>query len=133
MAIQTAAVIDAPTPSFSGGTSYNLATKSQSVNALSTVVTDGSEFVSQTKIDFSIRDPRVLANAPNGYTQARSLVSIKIPLLLDNGKTTINTLRMELAVDHEMTNTEILKLLNYGSQILVVSDYANFWYSQLLS
>nr|APG77057.1 hypothetical protein [Beihai levi-like virus 13] len=133
MAIQTAAVIDGPTPSFSGGTSHNLSVKGQSQNLLSCVVNDGSEFINQSKIDFSVRDPRVLVTAPNGYTQARSMVSIRIPLLLDNGKVTINTLRLELSVDHEMTDSEIAKLLAYGSQILVVSDYNNFWYQQLLS
>jgi hypothetical protein len=64
-----------------------------------------------------------LASAPNGYSQARAAFVFKSPLLLDNGLTTVNTVRIEFAYDSETTHSELEELRIIAAQICSDADF----------
>jgi len=70
---------------------------------------------------------RVKADAPNGYTQSRRSVFIKVPLTLDNGKVTVNTFKGELSTDVETTDAEKLEIRQLAAQVMIDSDFIEFW------
>lgn len=134
MSIKTASVLVDGTVATTGGTATTLIDKGSSTkNNWVGILNDSSEFLNQTTVTFSIREPRVDSGAPNGYTQARSEVVVHVPLALDNGSYTRNTLRLSVAVDHETTDAEIESILVLGAQLLADSDFSDFFKKQALS
>lgn len=133
MGIQTSSVNIDGTVSTSGGTATGMIAKGNTLNEIQVILDDSSEFVEQTKIDFQVKEPVVKPSAPNGYTQARNTVRIYVPLALDNGNVTVNTLELKLSCDHETTEAEVQSLLVLGAQLLSDSDYSDFWKKQSLS
>lgn len=133
MTIQALSVAVGATLAPTGGTATGVISKGQSLDSHVTVLNDSSAFIDQTLIAFSIKDPKVSSSAPNGYTQARSSVKISVPLDLDNGNRTVNTLSISLSVDPETTAAEIQALLVLGAQLLFDSDCSDFWKKQSLS
>ncbi len=130
MTIQALAVNVGGTNSVTGGTSTSVLSKGSTLSKRSVILDDSSEYIDQTRIEFSAQDPRVSTGAPNGYTQARSSFVMEVPLLLDNGKRTINTLTCKIAVDPETTDAEIAEMLSQGAQMLYSSALLNFWQKQ---
>lgn len=133
MGIQSGAVLVDGTVATTGGTSTSFITKGNTLNELDLLLDNSAEFIAQTKIKFTVAEPRVQSSAPNGYTQARSICKLLVPLALDNGNTTINTLEIRLSCDHETTDAEIQSMLVLGAQFLHDSDFSNFWKKQSLS
>jgi len=109
-----------------GGSADTLAATGDSLTATALFAGD-TEFLTQKEIAFTVKKPVVSVSAPNGYTQARRTALLKTPLELDNGARTVNTLKMELAVDIETTTAEIQEMLFIGSQLLADGDYTNYW------
>jgi hypothetical protein len=105
-------------------------TKGDSENRQVVILDDSSTFLLQTEMDFSIKSPKVQSDAPNGYTQARNVLLVKSPFVLDNGNRTVNTIRVELAVDHELTSAERQSLIELAVHTLVDSDFADYWEKQ---
>jgi hypothetical protein len=132
MSISTASVLKDGTVSATGGTATSLKTKGQDLGKISCIFDDGSEFINQSTVLFQATDPKVKTNTPNGYTQARSVATIHVPLVLDNGNTTKNSLSITLSVDHESTDAEVETMLVYGAQLLSDSDFSDFWKKQLV-
>jgi hypothetical protein len=132
MTIQSSSINVDGTVATTGGTATSLKKLGSSLERFNSYLDDGSEFLTRTEIDFTIKEPKVSVGAPNGYTQQRSNVKILVPLVLDNGNLTVNTLTISLAVDHEMTDAEIESMLVLGAQILHDSDYSDFWKNQAL-
>lgn len=133
MAISSASVLKDGTVSTTGGTATSLASLGNTLGQHNCYFDDGSEFLAQSNIDFTVKAPKVSATAPNGYTQARNTVLIKVPLALDNGSVTVNTVRIDFASDIEMTDAERLTMRVYAAQILSDSDFTEFWDNQSLS
>jgi hypothetical protein len=133
MAIETSSILYDGTVATTGGTATGVITKGGTLNQLNVILDDSSEFIDQTKVEFTVREPVVNTSAPNGYTQARSAVRMLVPLSLDNTNRTINSLKIELSVDHETTDAEIQSILVAGAQFLVDSDFSDFWKKQSLS
>lgn len=93
-----------------------------------TAIFDGdTELLTQKKATFTAKDPQVQVSAPNGYTQAKRQAYIRVPLTLDNGNITTNSIRVEVSVDPETTAAEIAELRLLASQILGDSDFTPFW------
>lgn len=84
----------------------------------------------RTEVAATIKQPKVSATAPNGYTQARNTIVVKAPLVLDNGNVTVNTVKIEISVDVETTSAEKATLRDYASQLLTESSFEEFWNSQ---
>lgn len=132
MSISAASVLKDGTVATTGGTATSLVTKGQDLSQILALLDDGSEFINQSTCLWTISDPKVKVGAPNGYTQARSTVILHSPLVLDNGNLTKNSLKIELSVDHEATDSEIQTLLVYGAQFLHDSDFSDFWKKQVV-
>lgn len=133
MGIQSSSINIDGTVATTAGTATGLIAKGGTLNEFLAILDDSSEFIAQTKIKFTVSDPRVQTSAPNGYTQARSGVKVVVPLALDNSSHTTNTLTMQLSVDPETTDAEIESMLVMGAQLLADSDFSDFWKKQSLS
>lgn len=133
MTILNASILVDGTVATTGGTATTFVSKGNTLNAHSAIVDDSSEFIAQSTCNFSIKDPKVSVSSPNGYTQARNTVKFNVPLALDNGNYTVNTLTIQLSVDPETTDAEIESMLVFGAQLLHDSDYSDFWKKQSLS
>lgn len=110
----------------SGGTADTLSAFGSRTEVQASFDAD-TEYLTKKDILFSQKEPSVSASAPNGYTQARRTALLKLPLELDNGNRTVNTVRIELAVDIEATAAEIAEYCTLASQVLGDSDFSAFW------
>lgn len=133
MSINSASVLVDGTVATTGGTATDLLLKNQSGLEVVTILDDSSEFILNKKITFSVKEPKVSAGAPNGYTQQRCNAVLQVPRILDNGNRTVDTLRIELACDHETSDAEIQSMLVTGAQLLHRADFSAFWKQQVLS
>jgi hypothetical protein len=127
MSLSNASINSGATGSFSGGSA--LAFESRGIEAGRNVLyaTADTDLRTRREIDCSVSYPKVQATAPNGYTQARSTLVIKVPIELDNGNTTVNTFRIVLSTDVETSDTQIDEMLVLGAQTLLDADFAAFW------
>jgi hypothetical protein len=133
MSLTTGTVLVGGTTSTTGGTSTGFLTKGDTLGQKNLILDDGSEYASQTQANFTIKDPVTKASAPNGFSQQRSKIQFLVPLSLDNGNRTFNTLTIELAYDVETTSSEKDALIALGVQTLNGSDFSDFWKQQVLS
>jgi hypothetical protein len=133
MTLETASINIDGTVATTGGTATGLISKGQGLNSHVLILDNSAEFVAQQTVAFSTKDPKVNSGSPNGYTQARSSAVLRVPLLLDNGEYTINTMKLELAVDHETTDAEIESMLVTAAQLIHDADFSDFWKKQTVA
>lgn len=133
MSIASSSILVDGTVATTGGTATGVLTKGGTLNETKVILDDSSEFIAQTSVSFVVKDPKVSASSPNGYTQARSSVKVSVPLALDNGNQTVNTINIILSVDPETTDAEIASLLVLSAQLLADSDFSDFWKKQSLA
>jgi hypothetical protein len=87
----------------------------------------------QKTLNLSVKPAKANASAPNGYSQARCSATLSQPFALDNGERTVNTGRVELALDPEATPAE-RKALRYNlALVLLDADFDEFWDEQSTS
>jgi len=110
-----------------GGTATSFKSLGNTINQHNLVLDDGSEFEARTLLEASVKTPKVSASAPNGYTQARNTMLLKVPLALDNGLVTVNTVKIEIASDIEMTDAERLSMRVLAAQLIHDSEFVDFW------
>ena len=130
MSIASSSILYDVTVAASGGTATSMIVRGNTLNSTEVILDDSAEFALQTKIEFSVKEPRVQASAPNGYTQARMNCRVLKPLLLDNGSYTVNTGGVQLSVDPETTVAEIQTMLSLMAQAATDSDFLDFWSKQ---
>lgn len=133
MSIDTFTVLVGGTTSTTGGTSTGMIVKGESDGNKKVILDNSAEFIDAEQYTFSVKDPTVNSGSPNGYTQARSSAKAVIPLTLDNGNRTTNTINIVLSYDPETTDTEKAALLELGAQMLSSSALADFWKKQSLA
>jgi hypothetical protein len=134
MSIETAAILVGGTTSSTGGTSTDFIVKGPANNGdMRVFLDDGSEFIDSIQVAFSVKDPIVNSGAPNGYTQQRSAIKGLVPLSLDNGNRTVNSVKIELAYDPETTDTEKDALIELGCQLFRQAALDAFWKKQSLA
>jgi hypothetical protein len=73
--------------------------------------------------EFSSRPPVPQLSAPNGYSQQRCVAVYHSPILLANGKTTVNTVTVTIAYDPETDAAERTALREFLSWL---GDEADF-------
>lgn len=129
MSLTSASVLKDGTVATTGGTATALNSLGNTLNQHKLYM-DGTDHLSRTEVLAVVKEPKVNAGAPNGYTQARSTITLKVPLALDNGNLTYNTLQISLACDVETTQAEKQTLMVYGAQVLADSDFTEFWEDQ---
>ncbi len=94
---------------------------------------DGSDLINQTTFEFSVKRPKVNSGSPSGYTQARNIILIKDPFLLDNGNLNVDTVRCEVACAYERTDAEKDQLIELLIHALVDADFASFHHDQSMA
>lgn len=129
MAVSNATLKSGGTVSVAGGTDLAFASLGIQANQNTLYAIADPDFRTRREIVCAVKPPKAQAGAPNGFTQARASTLVKVPLVLDNGKMTYNTLRIELAVDVETSDAEKTELMSLGSQILADADFSAFFKS----
>lgn len=69
--------------------------------------------------------PRPNVSSPSGYTQARATITFREPMVLANGKITVNTSKQELAYDIEASSALKTRLIN-AQAITVINNPGMF-------
>jgi len=133
MPLQTASVLSGATITPSGGTALAFTGAGIRNNTHPLFVAADADLRTRRTMMCTVKDPKVSASAPNGYTQARSSVTFKSPLSLDNGSITVNTVRVEVSYDVETSAAELAELKVIGAQILTDSDFDALFQSQSLA
>jgi len=132
MSIDAGTILVGGTTSTTGGTSTGFIPKEDG-NPKKVILDDGSDYLASTTITFTARDPQVNASAPNGYTQQRSSMKAVVPLSLDNGGHTTNTISITLSYDVETSDTEKEALTELGAQLFRSAAFADFWRKQSMA
>jgi hypothetical protein len=112
-----------------GGTATPLTSLGNTLNTHNLFM-DGTDHLTRTEVVATVKQPKPSVGAPNGYTQARSILTIKTPLALDNGNYTVNTVQISFSCDVETTQAEKQTLLNFAVNALSDSDFTEFWENQ---
>lgn len=128
MAIIGSSILKDATIAISAGTAKALSVIGQSLNEI-VVFFDGTDLRTRTEATFTSKRPVKKADAPNGYTQDRKSVYLKVPLTLANGKVTVNTMQIVMATDVETTDAQKQTMMNEAAQLIIATDFANFWKS----
>lgn len=131
MSLKNAAVviggtIGAPT----GGSTLTFADYGSVPNDVRLGVSADTDFRLRRKISAKIVEPKVQASAPNGYTQAKTVMQFSKPKLLANGKITAQTIQISMWTDIEATDAEKQELMDVGSQMLSDGDFTPTWKTQ---
>lgn len=127
MSLSNAVVKSGATIAPSGGTDLTFESQGSSLGQNRIIVSADTDLRTRREIMAVVKEPRVQSSAPNGYTQARSSITFKSPLLLDNGLVTVNTLKLELSTDVETSSAEKDEMLILGAQFLTDSDFTGFF------
>lgn len=127
MALNQSSVLVDGTVATTGGTATSFASRGNTLTQHDLFLDDASNIIDQTTLEASVKLPKVSVSAPNGYTQSRNTMYLRIPLALDNGNSTVNTVRIEIATDVETTAAEKLSLRVLTAQLLHDSDFLQFW------
>ena len=131
MGLNNASLLQGATVAASGGTALAFSSLGGSPgNTLYAI--DDPDIRTRRDIVCNTTAARPKSDAPNGYTQQRTNATVKIPLTLDNGNVTVNTIRIEMSTDVETTDAEKLELRSIAAQVLVDSDFLEFWDNQSL-
>lgn len=130
MSIQSLSMLDGGTIAVTGGTATTVIAKDSPNNHRRVILDDGAVFQLQKELDFSVKEAKVSASAPNGYTQARNALYLKEPFVLDNGSTTVCSGRIEIACDVELTEAERRAILERLCIAALDSDVSDFWGKQ---
>lgn len=134
MALKNATLATSPTSiTVTGGTAVTFGDFGSTNNAVNLAVTSDSDFRLRRKISAKVQVPKSLPSAPNGYSQARESLEIKIPKLLANGKYTENAIQISLRTDVETTDAEKQILLDLAAQTCFDADFSSFWKAQSLA
>jgi hypothetical protein len=132
MSLDALSILEGTTPSFTGGSALNFASKGLVGSSLTLYDEGAVDYVNRKDLVLSVKNPKINAGSPNGYTQARSEVLWKFPLVLDNGSSTVNTARLTIATDVETTDAERLEMRQQVAQALLNSDMVEFFDNQAL-
>lgn len=127
MGIRTSSILTDATTAFTGGTAAAASVLRGYADKVKLFFGSNSSFLSRVEAVFSTQEARVNSGAPNGYTQQRANVSLRVPKTLANGNLTFSTLTIGLSCDIEITDAEKETILVYGAQLLQDSDFQNFW------
>lgn len=131
MSLANSSVLKDGTVSATGGTAKTLTSLGADLNQHDLFL-DGTDIRTRTELVATTSKPKVKTSAPNGYTQQRSQMYLKVPLELDNGDRTVNTVQITFACDIETTDAEKDTILSYAAQLLSDSDYSSFWKDQAI-
>lgn len=123
MSLNSCSVLTGATITPSGGSAVSFEGTGPSNNSHTLICTDDTSLLTRRTITAGIKAPKVSSSAPGGYTQARGSVVLKFPKTLDNGNTTVDTVRIEVSYDPENTESEVDNYCDMSSQVLSSSAF----------
>lgn len=127
MPVSTAALLTGATIAPSGGTALQFASAGSTMDKNKIYVSADTDLRTRREIELTVKYPKVQVSAPNGYTQARSLVTLKFPKTLANGLVTVNTITVNMSTDVETTVAEKLEYRKVAAQVLIDADFTAFF------
>lgn len=130
MSLNNASILADATESFTGGTALAFSSLGPREHGNVLYALDDSDIRTRRELAINVVLAKPRSTAPNGYTQSRSSVTGKVPLSLDNGNVTVNTIKIEVSCDVETTDAEKLALRQLGMQMLSDSDFTELWDNQ---
>jgi hypothetical protein len=133
MSLQSFSVLSGGTITPSGGTALAFKSAAPRGNEVNCYATADTDLRSRRSITCSVKEPKISASAPAGYTQARVGILYKAPLALDNGNTTVDTVKCEFAFDPETVDAEITEMQVLMAQFIVSSDFTDLIHSLSLN
>lgn len=115
----------ASTATVTGGSDITFALTGQSVtNGLNVSITEDTDYRTRRNGTFKSRVPSVT----NGvYSKGKNEVVFVKPLLLDDGTTVFNTVRLSLECHPALTASDVKDLRLIGAQLLTAAAYDSFW------
>lgn len=133
MSLQSFSLKETPSVAVTGTDNITVASQGNSLTEGRLVYTSDTDGVTRRLISLKGTPWRQAAGTPNGYTQARSVATLKYPLLLANGNITVETIQISLAYDIESSVARITALLDDACQIQKHADLQPFWTTQALA
>jgi hypothetical protein len=106
-----------------GGSATSLASLGSTEGTNKLYVDDGSNLILRKTCLATSKAPVPNAGAPNGYTQQRSTIVFHVPMLLDNGSYTTNSVKIEIAFDPEADANERAYLRELVAHCGVDADF----------
>jgi hypothetical protein len=76
---------------------------------------------------FTRKEPKANAGSPDGYTQIRRSIFLKVPRTLASGALTYDTWKIESARSVETTAAQLATGKVYAAQLIQDSDFDEFW------
>lgn len=125
MTMASASIPVGATYSPTGGSATSFVSLGQTGESHRLFIDDGSDLILRKTCLATSKAPVANSGAPNGYTQQRTTIVFHVPMLLDNGNYTTNTVRIEVAYDPEADSSEVGFLWELLAHIGVDADFAN--------
>lgn len=110
----------------SGGTTKSFTSMGQN-GLVHEAVFNGSDWLTQDRAIFKVKYPKIQTTAPNGYTQGRAEVTVRRPMVLDNGNSTFNSVWCGQSTDVETTAAEKLSMRLLAAQLLTQSAFTDYF------
>jgi len=123
MSLSSASVPIGATYSPTGGSATSLVSMGTTLDQNKLYVDDASSLILRKTCLATVKAPTPLASAPNGYTQQRSKLVFHVPLLLDNGEYTVNTVEISMSYDPETDSSELAYLRELIAHVGVDADF----------
>jgi hypothetical protein len=123
MSLSSASIPIGATYAPSGGSATSLVSLGGTEGVNKLYIDNGNDILLRHTALATSRSPVPNSAAPNGYTQQRSGIVFHVPMLLDNGKITVNTVRIEVAFDPEADSTERAYLRELIAHVAVDADF----------
>lgn len=113
-----------------GGTATGLLVNSQSGSSASYLVNDSAIYPLRRKVNASVTEPRIKADAPSGYTQRRARLNLQVPIGISVGGSTVyttNQMTCELSADILAGASDITTLKSLMISMINDTDFTSFW------
>lgn len=123
MSLSNASVSSGATVAPTGGSALAFSGSGPRGNSHVIFATADTDLRTRRTITTVVREPRILASAPNGYSQARTQFTFKSPLTLDNGLVTVNKVTIEFSSDPETSQAELEEMRVIAAQICSDADF----------
>jgi len=125
MSLINAALVVAPTSiAPTGGTALTFASfGSPAPGQVNLFVPADTDLRTRRSMQWKVKLAKPKADAPNGYTQHRVSFTYYYPIILANGKITVNSSGGFASFDVETSQTQIQQLIDVGAQGFSDADF----------
>lgn len=111
--------------SVTGGSDITFALTGQTVaNGLNVSVTEDADYRTRRNATWKSRVPSVSGGV---YSKGKNEVVFVKPIVLDDGTTVFNNIRISLEVHPALASADAVDLRRIGAQLLTATTYDSFW------